>query len=123
MAQYHRTSLRAVASRVAPGDTITDSVLIAAEPGTPIFDGVKGLTFERCKFIRCVPPSDARQTDCRSSQGPLPDETSLDEPADISKRDIAEFVADVRDGKADVQAFRTRHNLALRTRVVSGGTS
>lgn len=114
MATYNRTSLRAAESRVKPGDTITDSVLIAAEPNTPCFVGVKGLTFVRCKFVRCTPPDDAERIDCRSDQRPLPAEPVDEEMFVIPYSQLAPIVEAARDGrKRDVSEFIRRYGLTL----------
>ena len=114
MATYNRTSLRIVEARVRPGDTITDSVLIAAEPDTPICAGVKGLTFVRCKFVRCVPPKDAERIDCRSDQRPLPPEAPPEEMFIVGLAELATIVEAARDGRAlDVTDFCRDHGMTL----------
>ena len=116
MATYNRTSLRAAESRVKSGDIIIDSVLIAPEANTPCFVGAGGLEFVRCKFVRCTPPADSRQIDCRSNQTPIPAEPAPEEMFVVGRGELAEIVEAARDGtKPDVTAFCRRHGLTLRT--------
>ena len=114
MATYNRTSLRAAEFRVQTGDCITDSTLIAREPNTPVFVGVTGLKFARCRFVRCGPPPDATCTKCTYDQRPMPVEPEAEEIVPVAVSELAAIAAAARDGKkADVADFCRKHGLTL----------
>jgi len=116
MATHKGTSLRTAERIVVPGDTITDSTLIAREPNTPCFVGITGLAFVRCKFTRCAPPEDAQQIECTSNQDPLPQESPPEPQYTVDRAELAEIVEAARDGREmDVTDFCSRHGLELRT--------
>ena len=72
MIRRNRNYCRTLPRGVADGDVFVGCNFAQQEPGTPIFEGVKGLQFERCNLARAVVPDDAVVERCNTSQEPLP---------------------------------------------------
>jgi len=93
-------SLRALEAAARPGDTIAESSLIAREPGTRI--GVAGLTYERCRFIRCRPADGDEALDCTFSDAPLPPDPP---PVEMTEIDAAQL-ASLRADRAELERLK-----------------
>ena len=79
---------------VRAGDTLDGCNLAQTVPGTPIFAGIKGLTFRHCNLARAVVPADAIVEACNTSQAPLPPEPQDVEMVEIEAAELAALRAD-----------------------------
>ena len=113
---FRRTSLRVLLARARPGDMVTESTLIGPEPDWPI--PVDGLTFERCKFVRCRPSLKSATDQCRFDQRPRPADPEPEEMTLAPTAELAEILTAARDGrKHSVSEFARKCGLSLSARV------
>ena len=79
MTAYRNHNFSGLQPEAHDGDVFEDCNLAQAEPGTVLFEGMKGLTFRRCNLARAVVPGDSTIEDCNTTQRAIPIEVEAEE--------------------------------------------